>query len=219
LQAQAENEAQMLLENRLLATKTAKIAYLAGVTLLLTSLGCWVVLAHQDDGQMSPAAKAAMADQGFAKEAAQGGMAEIKLGQLAQDKGSNESVKSFGARMVTEHSKAGDHLKEAATKEHIALPTELAAKDQSLYDYLSKLSGPEFDRAYAEDMVKDHRQDLQAFQREASRGKDDLIRGFASETIPMIQEHLNLAKEMHKAVSPTGTKRTSGHGGRLERGR
>lgn len=209
----------MLLKEKLLATKTAKISYVAGVTLFLTSLGCWAVLAHQEDATMSPSARAAMADEGFAKEAALGGMAEVKLGQLAQNKGSNEAVKGFGARMVSEHTEAGEQLKAVAKKERITLPSVLAAKDQSTYDQLSKLTGVEFDRAYAEDMVKDHRQDLLAFQRETNHGKDDLVRGFASQTIPMIREHLKQAKEMLKAVSPTSTRGAAAPSSRAARGR
>jgi putative membrane protein len=119
--------------------------------------------------------------------------------------------------MVAEHTKAGDKLKEAAALEHITLPTDLAAKDQASLDKLSKLSGADFDRAYTLDMVKDHQQDLQAFQREANRGHDAAIRGFASETVPMIQQHLEQAKEMLKSVSPTSSRRTNGSMGRPAR--
>jgi putative membrane protein len=187
----------------LLETTAAKIAYVSGVTLFFTSLGCWAVLGHQESSPVSSEAQAAMTDQAFAKDAAHGGMAEVKLGKLAQENGSSEAVKTFGMRMVAAHTKAGDKLKEAAAQEHITLPTDLAAKDQAIYDGLSKLSGADFDRAYAQDMVKDYEQDLRDFQREANRGNDDLIRAFAAQTVPMIQQHLEQAKEMLKTVSPT----------------
>ena len=77
------------------------------------------MLAHQDGLAMSSPARAAATDEAFAKEVTLGGMAEIKLGQLAQDKGSHEAVNSFGARMVTEHTKAGDQLKEIAAREYL----------------------------------------------------------------------------------------------------
>ena len=193
----------------LLETTAAKIAYVSGITLFLTSLGCWAVLGHQESSPVSSEAQAVMTDQAFAKDAARGGLAEIKLGKLALDNGSSEAVKNFGTRMVAEHTKAGDQLKEAAAQEHITLPTDLAAKDQGTYDRLSKLSGADFDRAYAQDMVKDHHQDLRAFQREANRGNDAAIRGFASQTIPMIQQHLEQAKEILKTVSPTSSRRAN----------
>ena len=159
-----------------------------------------------------------MKDEAFVRAAARGGLSEIKLGKLAMDQGSNETVKAFGTRMVAEHTKAGDELKEAAKEENIGLPTDLTAKDQATYDRLSKLSGAEFDQAYAQDMVKDHQQDLRDFQREANHGNDDVVRGFASETVPMIQQHLDQAKEMLKAVSPAVSRRTKGNPNRQARG-
>ena len=96
----------------------------------------------------------AMTDQQFADAAAQGGMAEVKLGQLAEDQGQNQAVKDFGKRMVTDHSKANDDLKTAAQKDNITLPDKMSAHDQAQYDRLSKLSGEAFDRAYARDMVE-----------------------------------------------------------------
>ena len=202
-----------------LETKAAKIAYVAGVTLFLTSLGCWAVLGTQESSSMSPEARAAMTDQAFARDAARGGLAEIKMGKLAQDNGSSEAVKAFGTRMVAEHTKAGDKLKDAAAQEHITLPTEMAAKDQATYERLSKLNGADFDRAYAQDMVKDHQQDLRDFQHEANQGNDAAIKNFAAQTVPMIQQHLDQAKEMLKTVSQTSSKRTSGRTSRAVRGR
>jgi putative membrane protein len=190
-----------------LETKTGKVIYVGCVTLTLSAIGSWAVLAHQD----SPAtvkhatttkSRPATGDAHFAKEAAQGGMAEVQLGQLAQEKGSNDTVKSFGKRMVDEHSKAGDKLKEVASRESITLPTDISAKDQATYDRLAKLNGA-FDRAYARDMVKDHERDVAAFQKEANAGKDDSLKSFAAETLPTLQEHLKQAKEMMKTVGGT----------------
>jgi putative membrane protein len=202
----------------LLDTTAGKVSYVAGLTLLLTTLGCWVVLGHQESSPVLSTTEAVMKDEAFVRAAARGGLSEIKLGKLAMDQGSNEAVKAFGTRMVAEHTKAGDDLKEAAKEEVIGLPTDLTAKDQATYDRLSKLSGAEFDQAYAQDMVKDHQQDLRDFQREANHGNDDVIRGFASETVPIIQQHLDQAKEMLKAVSPAVSRRTTGNPSRQARG-
>src|SRR6202034_3365019 len=107
-----------------------------------------------------------VSDSDFAKDAAQGGMAEVKLGQLAQDKGTSDAVKEFGKKMVDDHSAANDKLKSVAEQENVTLPSGLNKKDQATYDKLSKLSGDAFDRAYARDMVKDHQDDIAAFQQE-----------------------------------------------------
>jgi putative membrane protein len=205
-------------ENMLLETTAAKVSYVAGLTLLLTTLGCWAVLGHQESSPLLSTGEAVMKDEAFVRAAARGGAAEIKLGKLAMDQGSNETVKAFGTRMVAEHTKAGDDLKEAAKEEHIGLPADVSAKDQATYDRLSKLSGADFDQAYAQDMVKDHQQDLRDFQREANHGNDDVIRSFASATVPMIQQHLDQAKEMLKTVLPTSGRRTTGNPGRQARG-
>ncbi len=196
-------------KKKFLETRTGKAIYVGCVTVTLSAVGSWAVLAHQDSpsaaNNRTDAAKSrpAMGDAHFAKEAAQGGMAEVKLGKLAQEKGSNDSVKSFGKRMVDDHSKAGDKLKEVASRESITLPTDTSVKDQATYDRLSKLNGAAFDRAYARDMVKDHQTDVAAFQKEANGGKDDSLKSFASETLPTLQDHLKQAKEMMRTVGGT----------------
>ena len=133
----------------------------------------------------------------------------MKLGQLAQEKGSNDLVKSFGKRMVDDHSKANDKLKEVASRESITLPNDLSAKDQATYDRLSKLNSAAFDRAYARDMVKDHETDVAAFQKEANGGKTDSLKSFASETLPTLQDHLKQAKEMMKNVGGTSASKNT----------
>ncbi len=142
----------------------------------------------------------AMMDKTFARKAAAGGMAEVKLGQLAQRNGSNEAVKEFGRRMESDHSKAGDQLKDVASRNNITLPTDLDRKDQATYDRLSKLSGAAFDRAYARDMVADHQNDITEFKKEARTGRNPDVKGFASQTLPTLEDHLKQAKAMESAV-------------------
>ena len=139
-------------------------------------------------------------DSGFAKNAAQGGMAEVKLGELAQQKASSEAVKSFGKRMVDDHSKAGSKLKATAQSENITLPTELKAADQAAYDRLSKLSGPAFDRAYIAGMVKGHKAVAAEFRKESMHGKDSDIKAWAEKTLPTVEHHLMMATEDQKQL-------------------
>jgi putative membrane protein len=135
------------------------------------------------------------ADSDFVRKAAQGGMAEVELGRLATSKASNEKVKQFGQRMVDDHSKANNELKEVASRKGVTLPTSLDAKDQSTKDKLSKLSGAEFDKAYMEDMVKDHKTDVSEFRKESNSGSDPDVKSFASKTLPTLEEHLKLAED------------------------
>lgn len=121
--------------------------------------------ASQDNTETNAANTKSSTDENFAKKAAQGGMAEVKLGQLAEQKGSSPEVKNFGRRMVQDHSKANNQLKNVVSQENIPLPNELDKSDQATYDRLSKLSGDAFDREYARDMVKDHSKDVSEFQK------------------------------------------------------
>ena len=133
-------------------------------------------------------------DHKFVMDAAKGGMAEVELGKLAQDMASNDQVKNFGKRMVDDHSKANDELQTLAKNKNITLPTDLDPKDKALKDRLSKLSGPAFDRAYMDAMVRDHRKDVNEFRMESTRGQDPDIKAFASKTLPTLREHLQLAE-------------------------
>lgn len=133
-------------------------------------------------------------DTTFVTKALQGGMAEVELGQLAQDKGSSETVKNFGKQMVTDHSKAGDELKTIATSKGITVPTSLDSKSQSTKDRLSQLSGAAFDRAYMQDMVSDHEKDVSDFRKESASGSDADVKAFATKTLPTLEHHLQLAR-------------------------
>ena len=193
-----------------LETNISKMVYVGSLTVFLTCLGSWAVVAHQDaTASAARSPQADMSDARFAKAAAQGGMAEIQLGKLASERGSNEVVKAFGERMVVQHGAAGDQLKAAAQKDNLTLPANVAPKYQQTVSRLSKLSGSAFDRAYAQDMVEDHEKDLADFQREANNGKNEDMKAFALQTIPMIQEHLNQAREMLQTVSQTSRRRSS----------
>jgi putative membrane protein len=137
-------------------------------------------------------------DQSFTEEAASGGMAEVKLGQLAQKNGSTKVVKDFGKRMVADHSKAGTQLKDVASRNSIAVPFSMNETDQAIYDQLSTLSGTKFHKANAQQMV---RKDIAAFKKEATIGSNMDIKQFASQTLPTLEDHLKMARSMEKATS------------------
>jgi putative membrane protein len=127
-------------------------------------------------------------------------MAEVALGQLATEKASNAKVKDFGQRMMTDHGKANDELKALAASKNITLPTKLNAKQQATKDRLSKLSGSAFDRAYVNDMVKDHQADSAAFHKEASSGQDPEIKAWAAKTGVVVDEHLKMVQDIQKEL-------------------
>jgi len=140
-----------------------------------------------------------MSDEHFIKKAAQGGMAEVELGQLAVQKASSDQVKQFGQRMVDDHTKANDQLKQVAQQKNVTLPTEPSAKDKATKARLEKLSGTDFDKAYMSDMVKDHKKDVAEFERESKSGKDDAVKSFAEQTLPTLREHLSQAQQIAPA--------------------
>ena len=147
------------------------------------------------------------------EEAAIGGMAEVELGNLAQQKASSDDVKKFAERMVQDHSKANDQLKQTASAKGVELPTALDKKHKSDMDKLQKLSGADFDRAYMKHMVSDHKKDVSEFQKEAKSGKDSELKSFASSTLPTLQDHLKLAQTTNDAVKNEKSSKTASSGG------
>ena len=135
-------------------------------------------------------------DKKFMNEAAQGGMAEVKLGQLASEKAVSADVKAYGKKMVEDHTNANTELKAVAAKKGLTLPTEMNAEQKSDYDELSKLSGAEFDKKYVSMMVEDHEKDVADFKDQSEDGKDVYAKGFAAKTLPTLQKHLDMIKEI-----------------------
>ena len=129
-------------------------------------------------------------DKHFLVKAAEGGMTEVELGQIAQQKASSPDVKQFGQHMVADHSKANEELKGIAQQKGVSIPTKLDTRHQAAVDRLNKLSGPDFDRAYVKDMVKDHQKDVAEFERASSSAQDPDVKAFASKTLTVIKEHL-----------------------------
>ena len=133
-------------------------------------------------------------DQTFVDEASRGGKMEVELGQLAQRNASSSAVREFGARMVKDHTRLNNELGSVATSIGLTVPTNLLSGQQSEYAKLSKLSGKKFDKEYMDLMVKDHVSDLSAFQKEESSTQDPKLRAAIATAIPVIREHLNMAK-------------------------
>ena len=136
----------------------------------------------------------------FIKEAAEGSATDVALGRLAQEKGSSDAVKQFGKRMVDDHSKVGEELKQLAEMAQIEAPSEAPKKARKAQDKLSKLSGVDFDRAYTKMMVSEHKGDVKAFEREARNGAVPAVKNFAAKTLPTLQEHLKLVEELYASA-------------------
>lgn len=157
--------------------------------------GTGLVLAQSPRGALSDA------DRKFVMEAAEGGQMEVELGQLAQQKASSDAVKQFGQRMATDHGKAGQELAQLAADKGVGLPKQPAHKTQMETDRLSKASGAAFDREYVKMMVKDHEMDVAAFKRESQQAQDPDLKAWAAKTLPTLEDHLTLIKQIESQVA------------------
>jgi putative membrane protein len=140
------------------------------------------------------------ADQQFAVDAANAGMTEVQAGQLAQQKGMAKDVKDYGAMMVKDHTMAADKLKAVATSKNITLPSAISPDMQKNIDDLQKKEGKDFDKAYIDMMVSDHKKVISAFEDEAKNGSDADIRGFADSTLHTLRHHLDDAEKCDKMM-------------------
>lgn len=151
-----------------------KILPLIGLVVAISGALC--LAATNEKGSLSAS------DRAFMKAAAKGGELEVAMGKVAAQNATNADVKSFGERMVTDHSKANEELKSIAEKKGVTLPTKKPTEKWTS------------DKAYIESMVKDHEKDLAEFQKEASETNDPDLKQFAEQTSKLVQEHLDLAK-------------------------
>ena len=143
------------------------------------------------------------ADEGdakFAVDAANGGMAEVALGKLAQGKATNAKVKEFADMMVADHTKANDELMALAKTKNITLPDSVSADEKKAMDDLSKKSGKDFDKAYVDLMVDDHKKDVKEFEDATKDLKDADIRAFATKTLPTLRTHLEHINAIHDSM-------------------
>lgn len=144
-------------------------------------------------------------DKKFLQDAAVGGMAEVAIGKLAAEKGLSDAIKQYGQKMVDDHTKANDELKQVASSQSITIPDTLDSRHQSRIEKLSKLSGAAFDKAYVKAQVRDHEEDVRAFQDEAQNGNNVAVKAFANKTLPTLQEHLTMAKDLSKGKTASNT--------------
>ena len=165
-------------------TKTKVVSQLYILAAVIGAIGLTGAVRAADTTPTGGGSSLSEKDKTFMKKAAKGGMMEVAMGQVAEQKGQSEDVKSFGKRMVTDHTKANDELKSIASNKGVQLPTK---------EHTSKWTS---DKAYIDMMVKDHEKDLAEFKEEANSGSDPDVKKFAEDTAKVIQEHLDLVKEI-----------------------
>ena len=142
----------------------------------------------------------------FLKKVAEHGMAEVDLANLAREKAMRDEVRQFADRMVADHTKANDEVTALATSNNVKLPAGPDKKHAKAKDKLAKLSGPDFDREYMRMMLKDHKEDVEDFRKQAKSKHPNDVNAFAAKTLPTLEEHLAMARVTYDIAA--GSKRS-----------
>lgn len=133
-------------------------------------------------------------DRSFVHDAAQGGLAEVQEGKLAQQKASSADVKQFANTMVTDHTKANDELKRIAQEKGVTAPARTSEQEATAEANLRKESGTQFDRDYIKQQIGDHQKTIALFEKQVNSGSDPDLKSFAQETLPILRRHLEMAQ-------------------------
>lgn len=142
-------------------------------------------------------------DADFAVKAAEDAMLEIRLSQVAETNATSSEVKSFAKAIIVDHTKTTEELKQLALQKDITLPASLSDKCQKKYDDMSAKTGTEFDKAYADYMVNDHKDAVDNFKKEADKGNDADMRAFAAKNVQTLEHHLAMAQDLEEMVKKT----------------
>lgn len=146
-------------------------------------------------------------DTTFVLLAGSSGMAEVKLGKMAQERGASAAVKKFGEHMVMDHTKANKELLAIAKRKGMEVPAGMDLKHKAVMDKMAALQGPAFDKAYAQHMVMDHVEAVKLFENASTKCQDRDLKAFAMKTLPTLQEHLNEAKKLASTVGAGASSR------------
>jgi putative membrane protein len=139
-------------------------------------------------------------DSAFVMSAAMDGMTEVELAELALDKSSNSSVRQFAKQMQTDHEKTNAELGAVAKRKSIALPDELDAGHEAAIAALKVRNGPNFDAAYAKQMVAAHAGAIALFK-QAAQSTDPDVAAFASRKLPTLQHHKEMADKLARGLA------------------
>ncbi|MEX2271115.1 MAG: DUF4142 domain-containing protein [Vicinamibacterales bacterium] len=148
-------------------------------------------------GTTGTAGTSADVDRSWVQQQLADGDAEVRLGRLAQERGASADVRAFGAMMVEKHTIAGTELKRIAMRHNVEPKPDARDDHDDLFERLSKLSGPEFDRAYLDAMVDEHEDAADALENKANKNDEHAdVKDWASKTLPEVKQHLERAKDL-----------------------
>jgi len=151
-----------------------------------------------------PALAQSKVSQEFIKKAIEGNLSEMRMGKLAQQKGASEEIRAYGRELEQDHAAANGKAVPLAQQLGVTAPTEPSKKLREAYNRISRFSGTKFDREFARYMVKDHKEDIAEYQREAKRNNDRLA-GYVNETLPALRKHLERAQALERQTTAART--------------
>ena len=140
------------------------------------------------------------ASSSFLVKAADGGLTEVRLGELAQQKATNKKVKEYGTMLIHDHSGANDKVKALAAQRNVTLPDAPGNSNQETIDKLAKRTGNDFDKAFMDAMETDHKNDIDMFKEASNKVNDADVKSFVDNTLPTLQMHLDSAKAIRKML-------------------
>ena len=158
-------------------------------------------------GQQAEKQQLSQKDLNFVKNAAMDGMAEVELGNLAEQNAQHDDVKRFALRMVRDHTAANNELMMIAAEKGVPVPQLLDATHKQPLDRMPTLRGADFDRAYMREMAEAHDKAVKTFRQQAQSAADPDIKAFAQQTLPVLEEHQKMAHDITRSLSAVGSSR------------
>jgi putative membrane protein len=137
------------------------------------------------------------ADAKFLADAIRSDIAEVRLAQLAEQRGYSEEVRKFGRMLSADHGTSRGKTADLAKSLKVAAPTQPSADAEKKYEKLATLSGEAFDRAFVDAMIAGHEEAIAKFKKEAESAGDSEIRLLATETLPTLEQHLMTARSLN----------------------
>jgi putative membrane protein len=141
-------------------------------------------------------------DKQFVRAAAENGMADVKLGSLAVEKGGPD-VKELAQKLVDDHTAMNKEMDTVADTLGVMLPKKLNKEAQAEYEKLNGLSGKDFDTEYLTYTVKAHWQTRHSYYMEATAAADPDLQSQVIKDMETMHEHLGLISKAAKAEGIT----------------
>jgi putative membrane protein len=138
--------------------------------------------------------KVSHSDKSFFEKAAKSGAEEVAVSRAALPHLTNAQAKEFAQMMVTDHTGTNDELKALAAKKGVELPAK--QRDTDKWSKTKK----DYDADYIKKMVSDHEDAVDLFTKTSKSADDAEVQAFATKTLPTLQHHLTLAKDIKAAL-------------------